>query len=89
MDHIGLQVRCWRQYGTKTRFQVCRSGLVAASEESMPLGAAIEALYEDDEPSRPFARCAQSVTFKQTPPPSSQLREACGRGWRAWLGLGG
>ena len=74
----------------------------------MPLGAAIEALYEDDEPSRPFARCAQSVRFKQTPPPSSQLREcsgwgsgsrsvqgesqlreACGRGWRAWLGLGG
>ena len=25
------------QYGTKTRFQVCRSGLVAGSGESMPL----------------------------------------------------
>ena len=63
--------------------------MVAGSEESMPLGAAIEALYEDDEPSRPLARCAQSVRLKQMPPPSSQLREACGRGWRAWLGLGG
>jgi len=61
---------------------VCRSGLAAGSEESIPLGASIEELYDDEDPSRPLARCAQSVRLKQMPPPSSHLREAwaCRRG---------
>ena len=64
------------QYGTKTRFHVYRSGLAAGSEESIPLGASIEALYEEEDPRRPLARCAQSLRLKQMPPPSSHTTHA-------------